>query len=98
MSKYYKLSGSNGYCGCDFEEYIEDEVENLTEDDLYEMAREYSNDNAYSYEYLATEDICREDYETDTEYDEGIEDAIQWYWDGVFYGVDEITEEEYKQQ
>ena len=61
--KYVRFYGGNGYCGCDYEEYVmfdddcpEDEIENYSSQLAYE--------NAENFEYVVTgwnEDLESED-------------------------------------
>ena len=84
--KYIKFYGGNGYCGCDFEQYeaYEDDV---TEEALAEIAYDLANDNAQSYEYIATG--WDEDFES--------EEERESYYENIEYGWEEVTKEEYEE-
>ena len=82
--RYFHLSGGNGYCGCDWDEYIAVTEEDLESNPFYV---ESCADN-FAYEYAESyEDVedweCEEDRE---DYYESISDYTDW---------EEITEEEY---
>ena len=81
MARYIKFTGSNGYCGCDFETYekFEDDATSKYLDDYgYDLAK----DNAESYE-------GNFDFEDDEELEEYYEN-IDWNWE-------EVSEEEYNE-
>ena len=87
--RYFHLSGSNGYCGCDWDEYIAVTEEELESDPSYvaSCADIFADEYAESYEYFATGwNVgweCDEDRE---DYYNSISDYTNW---------EEITEEEY---
>lgn len=82
---YYKITFSNGYCGCDENVYVktseaEDALESWAEDYLVNMY-------CPSYEYL----IDPADYDTTDEY----YDALDDYEANCYVSIVECTEEEY---
>lgn len=87
--EYFKITCSNGYCGCDEDFYIEAESEGLAEDMGNEiMWNEYSfiePDNRF----IGWE----EDYETDEDY----EDAIEEYQENCSFWITDVTKEEYEE-
>ena len=90
--KYYHLSGGNGYCGCDWDEYIAF-YDDVSMDEIENYANELAYENAEAYEYVATGwDKDREseedsdEYYTRDEYYASISDYTNW---------EEVTEEEY---
>ena len=87
--EYFKITCSNGYCGYDEDFYIEAESEGLAEDVGNEiMWNEYSfiePDNRF----IGWE----EDYETDEDY----EDAIEEYQENCSFWITDITKEEYEE-
>ena len=84
--KYIKFSGGNGYCGCEFEEYQAFD-DNVSEETLGEIAGDLAQNNAESYEYVATG--WDEDFESE-------EDRNSYYED-VYCGWEEVTKEEYEE-
>ena len=84
--KYIKFYGGNGYSGCDFEQY-EAYEDNITEEALAEIAYELANDNAQSYEYIATG--WDEDFES--------EEERESYYENIECGWEEVTKEEYEE-
>ena len=83
---YFEIVANTPYCGTRMEEYVE--CETLSEAEA--IAEELCQQNAESYEYLATgweDDI----FDTEEERDEALEN---YYADCDWY-VNEITEEEY---
>ena len=82
---YFKVTYSNGYCGCDETHYIEAENESEAIDLAYdeiELYGFYDPDSRF---------ISRDDYESDEEYYEAIED----YQADIEVIVNEISKEEY---
>jgi hypothetical protein len=87
--RYFHLSGGNGYCGCDWDEYIAVTEEDLESDPFYveSCADNFAYEYAESYEYVVT------GWDEDWECDEDRED----YYDSIsnYTNWEEITEEEY---
>lgn len=86
--KYVRFYGGNGYCGCDYEEYVmfdddcpEDEIENYSSQLAYE--------NAETYEYVVTG--WNEDWESEEDRD--------WYYEDVmeYCGWDYCSQEEFEE-
>lgn len=87
--EYFKITCSNGYCGCDEDFYIEAESEGLAEDIGNEIMW-----NEYSYIEPDNRFIgWEEDYETDEDY----EDAIEEYQENCSFWITDITKEEYEE-
>lgn len=87
--RYFHLSGGNGYCGCDWDEYIAVTEEELESDPSYvtSCADNFAYGYAESYEYIATGwNVGWESEEEREEYYNSILDYTNW---------EEITEEEY---
>ena len=85
MKKYYKIIYSNGFCGCDEEEYTKCDEENI---------EQYVLDGLYNYYSFSEPDgrfLNEEDYE---DYDDMYEDYVQNYL-GVNW--EEVTKEEYEE-
>ena len=86
MVKYYKITCSNGFCGCDEEFYVKAEEDNI--DDLaYEI---FENDYAF-YEpdgrFIDGKDF----------YDSITDEEEEEYHENCEVGWDEITEEEFNE-
>ena len=87
--RYFHLSGGNGYCGCDWDEYIAVTEEDFESDSSYieSCADNFAYEYAESYEYVVTG--WNEDWESEEDredYYDSISDYTNW---------EEITEEEY---
>ena len=84
--KYVRFYGSNGYCGCDYEEYekFEDEV---TEEEIDEYSNEIGYENAEMYEWFVCED--NSDFEFEEDREEYYEDAL------AYCGWEYCTEEDF---
>lgn len=93
MNKYYKFEASTPYSGTTTEHFVKFENE-PSKNELDEMALEYAQENAASYEYLVfgwgydpeeDEDMTMEDYE----------ETIDCYYADCYCEYEEITEAEY---
>ena len=80
--KFIKFTCNNGYYGCDGERY-DIFPEDITEQELCEFADEFAQDYESMYGYLATSGISEDDYDTVDEYEQGIEDALEGYYEEV---------------
>lgn len=94
MRRYVKLWADTYYCGtydcAAFAYKEEDFCENL----LNLNAELFGETVFDSYEYLATEEINMDDYETEEEYHEALEEAADEYISYCYCGWEEITYEE----
>lgn len=79
--RYFHLSGGNGYCGCDWDEYIAVTEEDLESNPFY--VESCADDFAYEYARSWEEEECDEDRD---DYYDSISAYTDW---------EEITEEEY---
>jgi len=79
--KYWKVTCSNGYCGCDEEFYFEAENENKA----YRIGYDFLA-NDYSFYDPDERAVNLEDKE-----------EVEDYYDGLEYWVDEISKEEYEE-
>lgn len=81
---YFRIEYTNGYCGCDVNDYIE--AENIFEAEKYaaNCLENYISDYAY---FCIDESIYEEEYE----------EAYEEYRDGCTYDIFEITKEEYEE-
>lgn len=87
--KYFKITCSNGYSGCD-EEFYEDADDTATVDDF--KCEGYLQNYAF---YDPGEGfIDPDDFETEEEYEEACAD----YQENVSIVVEEITREEYENE
>ena len=86
--KYFKIICSNGFCVCD-EEFFE---EAETQEEAEEIAQEILQ-NYYSF--------CEPDdrfLDVDEDNEEEYADALDEYYENLCYDIEEITEEEYKEE
>jgi len=72
--KYVRFYGDNGYCGCDYEEYISFE-DNITEEEIEAYSNDIAYQNAESYEYMLT---GRMNWENEDERESYYEDALSY--------------------
>lgn len=86
--KYFKITCSNGYCGCEEAQY-EEVLDDIVESDFY------LEDYVQSYSFLEPDSrfVDRDNYETEEEY----EDAYAEYQENISVDVEEITKEEYEE-
>ena len=88
---YFKITFSNGYCGCDEEIYEEFNTEKEAE----EYADEYLTGGMYSFYEPDSRFIGdKEDYESEEEYLA----AYDSYQEDCTYDIKEITKEEYEEE
>lgn len=84
---YIHFYGSNGYCGCDYDEYLEVD-DDTPVDELDRYSEEFAYEWAESYEYVATD--WNESWESEEDREEYYSDAVgnaNW---------EEITKEEFE--
>lgn len=81
---YVKFSGGNGYCGCDFEEYVKFDYD-VDEDFLDDCLNDLVHDNAETFSYVAT------GWDGDWE----SEEEEERYYEDCSGSWEIITEEEY---
>lgn len=84
--KYFKITCSNGYCGCD-EEWYEEAEDTATAED-YNL-----EDYLLLYDFLVPDErfVDPDDYETEEEYEE----AYAEYQEYISVDIEEITRGEY---
>jgi hypothetical protein len=85
--KYWRVTYSNDYCGCDEEYYIDVETE--------EEAIEIANDGIENYSFYDPDSrfIDEDDYDNEDDYYQAVED----YQARISFGVEEITREEFEE-
>ena len=95
--RYIKVGYSNGYCGCDGEEYLHTD---MSDKELNDYTQEQAMNNAESYQYM----VWGWDYDTAEEYaevnDVSVEEAeemMEYYWENIESYWTEITKEEYEE-
>ena len=93
--RYIKFYGSAGFCGTDFEEY-DFFLDEFTDEELDDAAETMRQQFGESYEYLADAGYDEEDYPTVEDFEEAVNQAIEWYWEDVWVAWEEVTEEEYR--
>lgn len=84
--KYIHFTFGNGYCGCDNDEWQEFE-DDITSDELNEIAAEMANENADEFTYVHTG--WGNGFKDD--------DDMQSYYNEVWYDWEEVSEEEYEE-
>lgn len=86
--KYIRFYGSNGYCGCEYEEYVAFE-DDITEAQLDEYSNELCDENAETYEYVETG--WGESFES--------EEDQEYYYESArdYSGWDYVSKEEYEE-
>jgi hypothetical protein len=94
--RYIKFCAETHYCGTYVADYVE--YEDIVSDEVIECdAAQFGEDLADSYEYLAEQDVDREDYATDDDYETALQEAIEDYRANCYYSWKEITKEEYEE-
>lgn len=93
--RYIKFFGSACFCGTD-EEVYDLFLDETTDEELDDIAEQKRRELGESYEYLATQGYDEEDYDSEEDFEEALDQAIEWYWEDVYVGWEEVTEEEYK--
>lgn len=85
---YVRFYGGNGYCGCDYEEYVAFN-DDIDEQDLDEYSNELCYENAETYEYVVTG--WNEDWES--------EEDREWYYEDAlgYANWDYCSQEEYEE-
>lgn len=77
--KYVHFSGSNGYCGTDYDEYMAFE-DDYSENEICEYSDELAHSNAESYEYMETG--WDSDFESEDDREAYYDDAMTYCsWD-----------------
>ena len=90
--KYWRISGSAGFCGTDFEEVICAETREEAEDRAIELCQR----NLESYEYLVLGwDNTPEDCGL---IEEEYEEEIAAYYESGEWHITEISKEEYEEE
>lgn len=87
--KYFKITCSNGYCGCD-EEWFEEAEDTVTAKD-FDCKGYISN---YSFYDPGASFVDPDDFETEEEYEEACAD----YQENISIVVEEITREVYENE
>lgn len=86
--KYFKVTYSNGYCGCDEDMYIKAETETEAEDiawDDIEIYSFYEPDSRFVDE--------PEDYDDEDDYWQ----AVEFYQENITIEIKEITRKEFEE-
>jgi hypothetical protein len=85
--KYFRVTYSNGYCGCEEEHYIEAE----NEKEVIEIASD--NIECYSFYDPDSRFVDEYDYENEDDYCQAVED----YQEDINFDIEEITREEFEE-
>ena len=86
--KYVRFSGGNGYCGCDYEEYVMFD-DDCPEDEIENYSIELAYQNAESFEYVETG--WNSDFEDENDREMYYENALN------YCGWDYCSEEEFNE-
>ena len=97
--KYYKVILDTDYCGTREEEYMYITDEDLARlDDVEEYvsywAEEVAAEYADEYIHLAGGDMCEDDFETEDDFQEALDQALEDYYSGIYHDYIELSEEE----
>lgn len=93
--KYIKFYGGTAFCGEDFE-YYEVVDDNLTDEDLDQMAADYAYDNASSYEDVERDyQIDEDNYASYDDFEAACDEARDEYYGESYGHWEEITREEF---
>ncbi len=94
--RYVRIEADVPYCGCDMVEYLafEDEASNM---EISDYAEDIANDHHNQYEYLATNSIDEDDYETMEEYEEAEAEALEDYRESCSWNWEEVSREEWEE-
>lgn len=98
ITKYYKVYGDNGFCGCDTERCVE--VNANSEKESIEIIEGYCEDYWEEYrDYFADGRFIdypdRDEYEDDDAYEEACEEAVAEYESNVSVNYCEMSKEEF---
>lgn len=94
MMKYFKIWVDTPYCGTyDCQLFALDEKESI--EDLKIEEEIFAENHFDSYSYLAEEGVYEEDYDTLEDFEIGLANAIEEYWNSCGSGIEEITYEEF---
>lgn len=93
--KYVKFEGGNGYCGCDFEEYVAFEDEDFNEKAMDDYAAELAHSNAECYDYIVENGLDEDEYDSEEEWNEARDQAYEDYYAGTDCSWKEVTLKEY---
>lgn len=77
--KYVRFYGGNGYCGCDYEDYVVFD-DNCPEREIDDYSEQLAYENAENFEYVVTG--WNSDFETEDDRELYYEDALSYCgWD-----------------
>ena len=94
--RYIRFFAECGYAGCDEEWYQRFNPDHVTDKDLDDFAEDMGREHCEHYEYLHTNDVDEDDYETYDDYETAFEEAVDDYWDNMaHWGWEEISPEEF---
>ena len=93
--RYIKFYGGTPFCGTDYEEY-EAFKDNITDEELDSESAERSYVNANMYEDIENDySICREDYDSEEEYESALSEASDEYYAECSGNWEEVSYEEF---
>ena len=93
--RYIKFYGGTPFCGTDYEEY-EAYEDDTTDEVLDEEAASKAYDNGGMYEDIENDySICREDYDSEEEYESALSEASDEYYAECSGDWEEVSYEEF---
>lgn len=96
--RYIKFEGGTGFYGCNFIE-LHSFHDDVKDSELDELANEYALENGESYLNIEIDyDICREDFDSEEEYEDAYYQAEEWYFEDCYCNWEEITREEFLEE
>lgn len=94
MAEYIEVISTCGYVGCEDYSYFEIE-DNMTEEELSQFSYEVAVEAMEPYSYIGANNIEPDDFETEEEYEDALEQIAEDFSLTVFGEWRYITKEEY---
>lgn len=94
MAEYIEVRSTCEYAGCEDYSYFEIE-DNMTEEELSQFSYEVAVEAMEPYSYIGANNIEPDDFETEEEYEDALEQITEDFLQGVFGEWRYITKEEY---
>ena len=94
MAKYIEVKSTCAWVGCEDYSYFEIE-DDMTEEELWKFSYEVAVEAMESYSYIGADNIDPDDFDTEEEYEDALEQEAEDFLQGVFGEWRYITKEEY---
>lgn len=94
MAKYIEVKSACEYVGCEDYSYFEIE-DDMTEEELSQFSYEVATEAMEFYSYIRVDNIDPDDFETEEEYEDALDQETEDFFLGVFGEWRYITKEEY---